>query len=180
MTALGSFPEPRPLLCLLVVLCLLIFHALFCSCSFESHTSPESHHTPPSPHSPPFHLSLSHGARITSRCSICSFSSPFDFAASFCLPSPSPLSPLFQSKETTSTGNLKEDILHLDEKSDQEIVQLVESGRVPLHALEYRLSDLDRAVKIRRLIVLGLLSLLSLPPLVSSSRLFRFAPPPRP
>lgn len=47
------------------------------------------------------------------------------------------------------------DLLRLDDFTEEEIMQLVRDGKVPLHHLEYRMTDLNRAVEIRRQMVLG-------------------------
>lgn len=49
----------------------------------------------------------------------------------------------------------REDLSNLDARSDAEIVALVQAGRVAMHSLEDRLTDLDRAVALRRRLVLG-------------------------
>lgn len=51
----------------------------------------------------------------------------------------------------------REDLRNLDARSDAEIVALVQAGRVAMHSLEECLTNLDRAVAIRRRLVLGAL-----------------------
>jgi hydroxymethylglutaryl-CoA reductase (NADPH) len=48
-----------------------------------------------------------------------------------------------------------QDLLNLDKYTDEQIVDFIDDGKVPLHHLEYRMKDLSRAVRIRRSIILG-------------------------